>query len=186
MQSAALTDLKDYIRIVQDFPQPGMRYKDITPLFASGSMFAAAITALTASLGQAKVEKVIGIDAKGFILAAPIALRFGAGFVPLRKAGKLPSLVESDRYDMHYGTNELEIHRDALAAGEQTIIIDDLLATGGTAAAAVRLVERLGGEVVGFGCLVELRHLRGRERLRGVPVVSLITEENPGELGRNQ
>lgn len=161
-----------------------MRYKDITPLLASASMFAAAVSALTDCLGQARVEKVIGIDAKGFIIAAPIALRLGAGFVPLRKAGKLPSLVESDRYDMHYGTNELEIHRDAVAAGERAIIIDDLLATGGTAAAAVRLVERLGGEVVGFGCLVELRHLRGRERLKGVPVVSLMTEESPGQLGR--
>src|SRR5262245_50742711 len=97
-----LTALADHIRIVQDFPQPGMRYKDITPLLGSASMFAAAVDALTDCLGEAKVEKVIGIDAKGFILAAPIALRLAAGFVPLRKPGKLPSLVENDRYDMHY------------------------------------------------------------------------------------
>lgn len=182
----ALATLEDHIRIVQDFPQPGMRYKDITPLLGSASMFAAAVDALTDRLSKAKVEKVIGIEAKGFILAAPIALRLAAGFVPLRKAGKLPSLVENDRYDMHYGTNELEIHRDALAAGDRSILIDDVLATGGTAAAAVRLVERLGGEVVGFGCLLELRHLGGRERLAGVPVVSLMTEQSPGQLGRYQ
>jgi adenine phosphoribosyltransferase len=178
--------LQDHIRIVRDFPRPGMGYKDITPLLASASMFASAVDALTDCLAQTSVEKVIGIDAKGFILAAPIALRLGAGFVPLRKAGKLPSLVESDRYDMHYGSDELQIHADAMAAGERAIIIDDLLATGGTAAAAVRLVERLGGKVAGFGCLVELRHLGGRERLEGVPVVSLITEDSPGQLGRHQ
>src|SRR5205807_1942049 len=120
-----------------------------------------------------RVDKVLGIEARGFILAAPVAYRFGAGFVPVRKAGKLPWQIEKEEYELEYGTDLLEIHRDAVGPGEQVLVVDDVLATGGTAAATVRLVEKLGGDVVGLGLVIELGFLHGRDKLRGRDVVAL-------------
>src|SRR5205807_3173783 len=122
-----------------------------------------------------RVDKVLGIEARGFILAAPVAYRFGAGFVPVRKAGKLPWQIEKEEYELEYGTDLLEIHRDAVAPGEQVLVVDDVIATGGTAAATARLVERLGGEVIGFAFVLELGFLHGREQIAGYPVHTLVT-----------
>jgi adenine phosphoribosyltransferase len=165
------------IRDVPDFPQPGVVFKDITPLLADEHAFAVCVEALAQPFADARVDKVLGIEARGFIVAAPVALRLGAGFVPVRKAGKLPWKVEKETYILEYGSDVLEVHSDALRPGERALIIDDVLATGGTASAAVRLVGRLGGEVVGFGCIIELGFLGGRAKLRDLDAVSLIAYE---------
>jgi adenine phosphoribosyltransferase len=149
-------------------------FKDITPLLADAEALRFTIDALGDHFADREVDKVLGIEARGFITAAPVALRFGAGFVPVRKAGKLPSAVEQQEYVLEYGTDLLEIHRDAVAPGERALIIDDVLATGGTAEAAVHLVERLGGEVVGLGFVIELGFLGGRSKLPGRDIASLI------------
>jgi len=163
------------IRDVVDFPQAGVVFKDITPLLADERAFGACVEALADSFDGAAVDKVVGIEARGFIVAAPVALRMGAGFVPVRKAGKLPWRVERETYALEYGTDVLEIHADAIAPGERVLVIDDVLATGGTASAVTRLAGRLGSEVVGFGCIIELGFLGGRSRLEGVPAVSLVS-----------
>ncbi len=162
------------VRDVADFPQPGVVFKDITPLLSDGHAFATVVEALAGAFAGAGVDKVLGIEARGFIVAAPVALRMGAGFVPVRKAGKLPWKVEREAYMLEYGADALEIHADALTPGERVLIIDDVLATGGTASAAARLVERVGAETVGFGCILELEPLGGRARLDGLPTVSLV------------
>ena len=151
-----------------------MTFKDITPLLADAEAFGFTVDALAGHFADREVDKVLGIEARGFITAAPVALRFDAGFVPVRKAGKLPSAVEQQEYVLEYGTDLLEIHRDAVAPGERALIIDDVLATGGTAEAAVHLVERLGGEVVGLGFVIELGFLGGRSKLPGRDIASLI------------
>jgi adenine phosphoribosyltransferase len=150
-------------------------FKDVTPLLADHGAFAAAIEALASHFDPARVDKVVGIEARGFILAAPIALRFSAGFVPARKAGKLPAATRSVTYDLEYGAETLQVHDDAIAPGERVLIIDDVLATGGTAAAAASLVSTAGGEIVGLGFLIELAFLAGAERIAEHDHVSLLT-----------
>lgn len=167
--------LSALVRDIPDFPRPGITFKDITPLLADAGAFRAAVDGIAGRFDGVTVDRVLGVEARGFILAAPIAYRFGAGFTPVRKAGKLPWQVEAEEYALEYGTDLLEIHRDAVAPGERVLVVDDVLATGGTAAATVRLVERLGGEVVGLGFALELAFLDGRSRLPGRDVQSLVS-----------
>jgi len=157
---------------VLDYPQPGIVFKDITPLLADGSAFAAVVAALAA--GNDGVTKVVGIEARGFILAAPVACALGAGFVPVRKQGKLPAQTYAQSYDLEYGTATLEVHTDAFAADDRVLIVDDVLATGGTAAATAELVSRTGASVAGIAVLLELVFLAGREKLAGLQVRSLL------------
>jgi adenine phosphoribosyltransferase len=171
--------LRAHVRELPDHPEPGVSFKDITPLLASTEAFAATIDAVSEPYSApnseyGSIDKVIGIEARGFMIAAPVAYRLGAGFVPVRKAGKLPWKVESEAYTLEYGAGELELHSDAIARGERVLIIDDVLATGGTASATVRLAERLGGNVVGLGFLIELAFLGGRDRLPGHAIHSLV------------
>ncbi len=167
--------LQEHIRDIPDFPKPGVTFKDITPLLADVDAFRFTIDAIADHFTGRTIDKVLGVEARGFIIAAPVAYRFGAGFVPVRKAGKLPSAIEREEYELEYGTGLLEVHRDALDPGEQVLVVDDVIATGGTAAATVRLVERLGGSVVGLGFVIELSFLAGRHKLGGHDVVSLVS-----------
>ena len=167
--------LKSHIRDIPDFPQPGVVFKDITPLLADRDAFRATVDELVRRTDGQPIDKVLGIEARGFILAAPVAHALGAGFIPVRKAGKLPWEVEKQEYVLEYGTDLLEIHRDAIAPGERALIVDDVLATGGTASAAIRLVEKLGGEVAGLAFVIELAFLGGRGKLGDHSAVSLIT-----------
>jgi adenine phosphoribosyltransferase len=169
--------IKDLIRDIPDFPKPGIVFKDITPLLADPEGFALVIDSISDAFASQQVVKVIGIEARGFIVAAPVAHRLGAGFVPVRKRGKLPWRIEGEEYALEYGTDLLEIHADAVAPGERVLVVDDVLATGGTAAATVRLVERLGGEVVGLAFIIELGFLGGRTRIPGRTLASLVTYE---------
>ncbi len=166
--------IKDLIRDIPDFPEPGVVFKDITPMLASAAALRWCVEALAAAFQHRPVDKVIGVEARGFILAAPVAVHLGAGFVPVRKAGKLPWLVTSEGYDLEYGVDALEIHQDALLPAERVLIVDDVLATGGTAAATARLARGLGAEVAGFGCVIELAFLDGRGKLEGLDTVSLL------------
>ncbi len=170
-----IEQIKSLIRDIPDFPQPGIVFKDITPLLADEIAFSTVIDLIVVHYGRGSVDKVVGIEARGFILASPVAYHFGAGFVPIRKAGKLPWHTESAEYELEYGTETLQIHKDALAPGERVLIVDDVLATGGTARATASLVERLGGKVVGIACLIELGFLQGRDKLRDYDFFSLIT-----------
>jgi adenine phosphoribosyltransferase len=162
-----------HVRDVPDYPKPGIVFKDITPLLGDATAFGAVVDGLAAGFGP--VDKVVGIEARGFILAAPVACRLGAGFVPVRKQGKLPSATHAEEYDLEYGSAVLEIHRDAFAVGDRVLIVDDVLATGGTAAAAARLVRRGGATVAGLAFLMELSFLHGRDKLPGVETRSLLT-----------
>ena len=167
--------LKEHIRDIPDFPQPGVVFKDITPLLAEVKAFRFVIDSIADHFADRPVDKVLGNEARGFITAAPVAYRVGAGFVPVRKAGKLPWEIEREEYELEYGSDLLEIHRDAVHPGESALIVDDVMATGGTASACIRLVERLGGSVAGLGFLVELAFLGGRRKLQGYDIVSLVT-----------
>jgi adenine phosphoribosyltransferase len=169
------TLLRARVRDVPDFPEPGVVFKDITPLLADHVAFAGAVDAVVNHYGRGTVDRVVGIEARGFILAAPVAYHFGAGFVPVRKQGKLPGATYDTAYELEYGSATLEVHVDAFEPGDRVVIVDDVLATGGTAAAAIELVERSGAEVVGVSVLVELAFLRGRERLAGRDVHALLT-----------
>jgi adenine phosphoribosyltransferase len=169
--------LKDHIRDIPDFPKPGIVFRDITPLLADPTAFRTTVESLADHWTGRRVDKVLGIEARGFILAAPVAYRLSAGFVPVRKAGKLPSRIESEEYELEYGTDLLEIHGDALEPGEHVLVVDDVMATGGTAAAATRLVEKLGATVVGLAFVIELDFLGGRPRLQGREAVSLVHYE---------
>jgi adenine phosphoribosyltransferase len=171
----SLDRIRALIRDVPDFPQKGIVFKDITPLLADEAGFSMAIDLIVAHFGRGNVDKVVGIEARGFILASPVAYHFGAGFVPVRKAGKLPWDSESEEYELEYGTETLEIHRDAFHPGERVLIVDDVLATGGTARATAKLVERLGAKVVGIACLIELSFLKGRDQLQGYEFFSLLS-----------
>ena len=159
------SSLRELVRYVPDWPRPGIIFRDITPLLAAPDAFALTVDALAAPFADEPIDKVIGIEARGFVFAAPVAYRRGAGFVPVRKVGKLPWHVEQEEYVLEYGTDLLEIHRDAVHPGERVLIVDDVIATGGTAAATARLVERLGGVVVGLAFLLELVDLGGRSQL---------------------
>jgi adenine phosphoribosyltransferase len=161
------------VRDVPDYPQPGVMFKDITPLLADGAAFAAVIDALAGNYGP--VDKVAGIEARGFVLAAPVACRLGAGFVPIRKKGKLPGVTFAQEYDLEYGTATVEVLTDAFEPSERVLVIDDVLATGGTARAAADLVRQAGAEVVGLAVLLELAFLNGRAKLPGLPVSALLT-----------
>jgi len=170
-----IAELKGLIRDIPDFPQKGIVFKDITPLLADENAFSSVIDLIVVHFGRGNVDKVVGIEARGFILASPVAYHFGAGFVPVRKEGKLPWQSEREEYALEYGTAVLEIHKDAIEPGERVLIVDDVLATGGTALAAAKLVERLGGKVMGIACLIELGFLNGRDKLAGYDFFSLIT-----------
>jgi adenine phosphoribosyltransferase len=159
---------------VPDFPKPGILFYDITTLLKDAAAFRKLTDDLTARYQDSRIDKVIGIESRGFIFGGVLAGRQGAGFVPVRKPGKLPADRFEVKYDLEYGSNTLAIHQDAIGSGERVLIVDDLLATGGTAEATISLVRQLGGEVVGLDFLVELKGLKGRERLAGYPVHSTI------------
>jgi adenine phosphoribosyltransferase len=167
--------MKALIRDVPDFPQPGIVFKDITPLLADEIAFSSVIDLIVVHFGRGTVDKVVGIEARGFILASPVAYHFGAGFVPVRKVDKLPWDTEAAEYALEYGTATLEIHKDAVTPGERVLIVDDVLATGGTARATAELVERIGGKVVGIAFLIELGFLEGRKQLENHDLFTLIT-----------
>jgi len=171
--------LRSRVVDVPDFPQAGVTFKDISPLLADHIAFAGAVDAIVAHHGRGTVDKVVGIEARGFILAAPVAYHFGAGFVPVRKPGKLPLATHEEEYDLEYGSNTLQVHQDAFTAGDRVLVVDDVLATGGTAAAAARLVATAGAEVVGLSVLLELTFLSGRAafnaELPDVDVHALLT-----------
>ena len=167
--------LKGHIRDVADFPSPGIVFRDLTPLLGDPEALRVTVDALADVHEGRRIAKVVGVEARGFILAAPVAYRLGAGFVPVRKPGKLPWRTESEQYTLEYGVDSLEMHGDALQPGENVLIVDDVIATGGTAKATVRLVERAGATVAGLVFAVELTYLAGREKLDGYDVVSLVT-----------
>ena len=170
-----MDQLKSKIRHVPDFPKPGIIFYDITTLLADPAGLHDAIDALSAPYRAAGIERVIGIESRGFILAAAIADRLGAGFVPIRKPGKLPAATLRESYALEYGTDALEIHTDAVESGQRVLLVDDVLATGGTARAAVDLVRRLGGRIHAVAFLIELAALRGRDRLGDTPIHSVLT-----------
>jgi adenine phosphoribosyltransferase len=169
-----LGQIRALIRDVQDFPQEGVLFKDITPLLADPIAFSTVIDLLVVHFGRGSVDKVVGIEARGFIIASPVAYHFGAGFVPVRKKDKLPWQTEAAEYALEYGMATLEIHTDGVSPGERVLIVDDVLATGGTAQATAGLVERIGGKVVGLAFLIELGFLNGRERLEGYDLFTLL------------
>lgn len=162
------------IRDVPDFPLPGIIFKDVTPVLGDPAAFAQVCSQLAADAKAKGAQAVVGIESRGFIFGVPVALELKVPFIMARKLGKLPYDRISEEYALEYGTNTVEMHSDSLVPGQKAYIVDDLLATGGTAAASVRLVERLGAEVCGFGCLIELSFLQGRENLLGYPVTALI------------
>lgn len=169
-----LDQLKALVRDVPDFPKKGIVFKDITPLLKNGPALRFACDQLARSFKKMKIDQVVGIESRGFIFSPVLAYQLGAGFVPVRKKGKLPAAKEAVSYSLEYGEDSLEVHLDAVKTGTQVVIVDDLLATGGTAEAVVRLVEKLGGTVLGLAFLVELTFLKGRERLKNYQVHSLI------------
>ncbi len=167
-------DLSEYIRNIPDFPQPGIQFKDITTLLNNGPAFQQVSQMLIDRYREHAIDVVIGIESRGFIFGAPVAYGLGIGLVPIRKPGKLPSETYHMEYELEYGTNTIEIHRDAFQPGARVLIIDDLLATGGTMAAACTLVEKMGGTVVELAFLIELTFLNGRDKLQKHPVYSMI------------
>jgi adenine phosphoribosyltransferase len=171
------TWLGSHVREIADFPKPGIGFKDITPLLADVDAFRFAVDAIADHFDGTEVDFVIGIEARGFIVAAPVAYRLGAGFIPVRKKGKLPGKVISQEVELEYGVDILEVHEDAVAAGKRVLVVDDVLATGGTAEGTIDLVQGLGGDVVGLGFVIELGFLDGRRRLAAHDIVSLIRYE---------
>jgi len=170
----AVTDIEHAIRNIPDFPKPGIQFKDITPVLGDPRLFALSVDLLTDGFKPGSVDAVVGIDARGFIFAAAAAMKLGAGLVPVRKKGKLPFRTHEQEYDLEYGKASIAIHVDALKPGSRVLLIDDLLATGGTAAAAAALVEKLGAKIVEVSFLIELKFLHGRDRLKGYPIRSLV------------
>jgi adenine phosphoribosyltransferase len=167
-------DFSALIRDIPDFPEPGVVFKDITPVLADRESLRGLIDALAKPFLEAGVTKVAGIEARGFTLATPVALRLGAGFIPVRKPGKLPHNTIREDYQLEYGTDALEVHVDAVEPGEKVLIVDDVIATGGTAAAAIRLLQGIGADVVGFAVFIELAFLNGSDHLDGVPLHALV------------
>ncbi len=168
------TILQEGIRNVVDFPIPGIVFKDITPILADPAMLKASIEALKATVSGQRIDKVVALDARGFIFATPIAIDLNAGLVPIRKKGKLPWNTHQESYSLEYGENVVEIHQDAISPGENILLIDDLLATGGTAAAAIKLIEKLGGNLMAASFLIELTELNGKEQLGNTPIHSIL------------
>jgi adenine phosphoribosyltransferase len=170
-------NLKDKIRVIEGFPKEGISFKDITTLIGDGEAFKASIDEIVNHLKDKNVDLIVGPEARGFIFGVPVAYALGVGFVPVRKKGKLPSETVSVDYGLEYGTDTLEIHRDAIKKGQRVAIVDDLLATGGTIEAVARLVERVGGEVVSLDFAIELTELNGRDKLKGYDILSLVDYE---------
>lgn len=168
-------EIERAIRNVADFPKPGIQFKDITPLLADARLFAGTIDLLTQNFKPGQVDAVVGIDARGFIFAAAAAQKLQAGFVPVRKKGKLPFQTIEEEYALEYGHATVAMHVDALKPGARVLLLDDLLATGGTAAAATSLVKKLGGQILEVGFLIELKFLNGRDKLQGLPIRSLVS-----------
>jgi adenine phosphoribosyltransferase len=166
--------LRSFVREIKDYPTDGVTFRDITPLLGDGTSFAASVNGLVTEFANLSIDRVVGVESRGFLFASAVAYRMGAGLVPVRKAGKLPWAVVREEYDLEYGTDKLEIHRDAIHPGERILIIDDVLATGGTAAATARLVETLGGVIAGLGFVIELDELGGRARVGERTVRSLL------------
>jgi adenine phosphoribosyltransferase len=173
-----LLDFKDSIRVIPDFPQPGISFKDITTLLKDGAKYRAAIDELKALVAHLEIDVIAGPEARGFVVGAPLAYALGVGFVPIRKSGKLPYETIEVGYDLEYGKDTLAVHTDAIQPGQKVLIADDLLATGGTIATSVSLVEQLGGQVVGAAFLIELTALAGRNKLLDIEVVTLLTYED--------
>ncbi len=171
--SATQKRWQDYIRDVPDFPKPGIVFKDITPLIADGDAFSAAVSELACHI-DSDVDAIVGIESRGFIFGAALAQQLGLGLITVRKPGKLPARVHSVEYELEYGMDRLEVHRDALSAGHKVVVVDDLLATGGTAAATIKLIELLGAEVAACLFVIELSFLHGRDALGDVKVSSLM------------
>lgn len=167
-------DLTSIIRDVPDFPRPGILFKDITPLLANGTGYRTVIDRLAEFARACDVQVIVGPEARGYVIGAPLAYALGVGFVPVRKRGKLPWQTVSVEYELEYGTDALEIHADAVQPGQRVLVADDLLATGGTMAATIELVRKLGGHIAGAAFLIELTHLGGRSSLPGIDVMSLI------------
>ena len=167
-------ELKRYIRDVPDYPQKGIIFRDITPLLGDKNIFREVVELMSKAWSADPPDLVAAIEARGFIPGAAIAVKLGAGFVPIRKPGKLPWMTVTESYELEYGTDQLEVHSDAVQAGQKVLIVDDVLATGGTASAAVRLMRKLGADVVGVQVLIELGYLKGRQRLQDVKLVSEI------------
>lgn len=172
--NVAAVNVQSHIRAIPDFPIPGILFRDITPLLKDKDAFRQAIDLFVEAFKGRRVDYVVGIEARGYMIGAPLAYAIGAGFVPVRKPGKLPYEKLTESYALEYGTNSLEIHSDALGDGDSVVVVDDLLATGGTAAATLRLLERLGANVISFAFLIELEALRGRDALPGVDVTTFI------------
>ena len=169
-------DLKSLIRDIPDFPKPGIMFRDITTLLRdpAGLRYTIDCLAQNCTAAGLNADFVVGVESRGFIVGAPLAYKLGVGFIPVRKSGKLPSAVHSVEYELEYGTDRLEVHRDALQPGSRVLIVDDLLATGGTASATARLVQQIGCELVGFEFIIELQDLQGRKHLPDVPIVTLV------------
>ncbi len=174
MPESPLTDLREYIREIPDFPKPGIGFKDITPLLLDPRALRRTVEGLADFAAALHVDLVVAAEARGFMLGGAVAARVGAGFIPARKPGKLPAEVSSVEYVLEYGVDALEVHRDAFAGGARVLVHDDLLATGGTAAALARLVQQAGAEVAGCAFVIELGFLRGRDKLAGYDVHSLV------------
>ncbi len=174
MTASTAINLRDYIRDIPDFPKPGITFKDITPLLADGDAFAASISGIACQM-PTHIDAIVGIESRGFIFGAALAQQVGLGLIPVRKPGKLPAAVHGVDYELEYGVDRLEIHRDAVSSGHRVVIVDDLLATGGTMRATVELIHHLGAEVAACLFVVELAFLNGRSQLQGVPVHSLIS-----------
>ncbi|SHG16469.1 adenine phosphoribosyltransferase [Flagellimonas flava] len=167
-------DFESYIRDIEDFPKPGVMFKDITPLLKDPLALTKACDALMKSLNGLKIDKVVGVDSRGFIFAPMLAAKLDAGFIPVRKKGKLPYETISESYELEYGTDVLEMHTDAIQKGDRVLVHDDVLATGGTASAVCKLVEQLGGEVIQCNFLIQLTFLKGADKLNGYPIESLL------------
>lgn len=174
MANDSIANLQKGIREIPDFPKPGILFYDITTILSDGDLFKTAIDIFLEANAGRKIDKIVGIDARGFIFGSAVAYQLGVGFIPIRKKGKLPYKTESMSYSLEYGESAVEMHVDAIAKGEKVVLIDDLLATGGTAAAAAQLIEKIGGELLEVQFLIELEFLSGREKLKAFPVKSFL------------
>lgn len=169
-------NFNDYIRNIPDFPKEGILFKDITPLLKDRDAFKSAIDAMAEEYKDVEIDYVVGIEARGFIIGTPLSYALDKGFIPIRKPGKLPDDKLTASYDLEYGSNELEIHKDAIDEGDKILLVDDLLATGGTTKASVDLIEKLGGDIVGIAFLLELLDLNGREKIEGYDIFTLLQQ----------